>query len=148
MVIIVSLKTDNSGGGSAKLCCSGIEPDPLLASHVVLKGITGLSWPFSGAWVNVKQWSVPRDTILNWMVGPVQSQPSLTVEILEQRGQDIPHLPGTLPSEDMANNTADMQALVASGDEAEKQAALAAQAAEAIAKGKKGAGSKESTSPA
>jgi hypothetical protein len=141
-IILVSLKTDDPEKGSAKICCDSIKVDPLLPqTHLLLEGIKGLSWPFSGAWIDVQKWSVPRDTILNWMVGPLRDQPSLTVAKLKEEGQDVPHPPGTLPSQDLDNDKVEITQLLENEKIQEGRAEQARKAMQQKASSKKGSGS-------
>ena len=110
MIILVSLKSDNATG-SAVLACTGLKKDPILSDNVILEGVRGLSWPFSGAFVKTQQWSVKKKSINWWMVGPLTSSPEQTLELLKSQGKNVPHPIGTLPSEDLSNNTADLEAL-------------------------------------
>ena len=134
MVILVSLKTDDDGSGSALLACTGIAPDPLLPeTHLLCTGVTGLSWPFASAWVHTKQWSVPKTSLHWYMAGPLLSSPSLTLENLGQGSSaKIPHLVGTLPAQALDTNPAAIQKLVAKED---VQARRAAEAVKAMRKG-------------
>jgi len=141
-VILVVLKTDNPKNGSVTVCCGEIRQDPLLPTHLLMVGITGLSWPFGGAWVGVERWSVPKDLVMNWKLGPIRSQPTLTMDKLNNEGQDIPRLPGTVPSRDMDNDPAAIGELVQNSDE---QAERALQAQEAMARRAKVDESKKET---
>jgi len=109
MIILVSLKTDNAKG-SAILACNAIKKDPLLTGNLILEGVRGLSWPFSGAFIKTTQWSVSEKSIHWWMVGQLVEDVSLTLDMLKN-ADDIPHLVGTLPVGELNQNTADILAL-------------------------------------
>jgi hypothetical protein len=78
--------------------------------------------------VSVKQWSVPIDSIQNWMLGPVRSQPTLTFDNLDNAGQDIPWLPGSRPTQDLDNDKPAVDKFVAEADEQHERIAQAMEA--------------------
>jgi hypothetical protein len=110
-LILVSLKSADEEG-SAIVACHGIQPDPLLPDNVVLENVVGLSWPFQGKWVNVSMWSVRKDAINHWMVGPIQDVPSLTPDMLDGGEFPIPHPPDTTPAKELVNDASEIETLI------------------------------------
>lgn len=110
VVILVLLRVDGPSG-SATLVCTEIAQDPLFPDKVLLQGVQGLSWPIGQEWVNVRSWSVSKADVLNWMAGPLQAAPSLTLDSME--GKDTtPWPPGTLPNQALNNDPAEIKALL------------------------------------
>lgn len=111
MWIHVLMKVDN--GGSASVFCQEISPDPMFPGKVVLKNVQGLSWPVSGKWMKVTQWSIDRDAIINWMVGEVRDLFDITPELIEGAEETIPWPPGSQPHVDLSNHPEDIDKLAA-----------------------------------
>lgn len=110
MVIAVLVKVDN--GGTATILCSEMAPDPLFPEKVILKGIVGLTWPTAGKFMKVTQWSVMKDAVLNWMIGPLRDSFDMDMEMLTKGGKDIPLPPGHDPHQDLVNHPEEVAKLV------------------------------------
>jgi hypothetical protein len=106
-IFLVLLKTD--GNGSAIVACTELAQDPLFPNQVILGNTQGLSWPFQGRFLGVRQWSVNKDSVINWMVGPLQQAPELTQELLEGKGQQVPWPPGSLPTSELVTDPKALQ---------------------------------------
>lgn len=105
MVFLVLLRVDGDKG-SAVVACTGIQQDPLFPNKVVLTGVQALSWPFHGKFLGVEQWSVDKDVVINWMVGPLRSSHAITAEMLQGKGQDVPRPPKSNPMADLGDREA------------------------------------------
>jgi len=108
MVVLIEV----DGGGTAKVICEGQQQDPLYPDKVILQNIQALSWPVGRRFMKVTHWSVPKSLIKNWMAGPIRENFEITPEMLNGEKQQIPHLPGTLPSNPLANHPDEVEALV------------------------------------
>lgn len=111
MVILVLLRVEGPSG-SATLVCNEIAQDPLFSDKVLLRGVQGLSWPVGPQWVNVQDWSVKKEDVLNWMAGPLQEHASLTMEMMEGQNAPTPWPPGTLPNMPLNNDQPEIDALI------------------------------------
>ena len=98
MVIAVLLKVDN--GGTATVLCTELKPDPLFSDQVVLMGLIGLTWPVAGQYLKVVQWSVKKESVLNWMVGDLRKTFEIDTQMLEGP-KDIPWPEGSSPHQDL-----------------------------------------------
>jgi hypothetical protein len=101
-MFLVLVKMDN--GGSGIVACKELSQDPLFPNKVVLVGIQALSWPFQGQFLNVQQWSIDKDVVLNWMVGSLEQAPQLTEALLKGGVQEVPWPPGSKPSSDLVTD--------------------------------------------
>jgi len=111
MVIAVLLKVD--GGGSATIVCNEIVPDPVFPEKVILRGIQAFSFPIGTKWMHVKQWSIDRDVVINWMGGPLRELFELTPEVLQNGGKvEVPWPPGSLPHADLVSHPEELAELV------------------------------------
>jgi hypothetical protein len=99
--LLVLLKTDG-GKGSATIMCQGIEQDPLFEDKVMLQGILGFFWPMGQHHVQVQAWSIPKDLILNWMLGPLRSGTPITMGTLLGEHKPVPTVPGVVPNTNLA----------------------------------------------
>lgn len=99
-VIVVQVKTDN-GPGSARIFCTGMKNDPLFPDKVVLEGVQALTFPIQGYYLNTTHWSIPKDVVLNYMIGSLRTEFPVTPDMLEGKPMDVPVLPKTSPAEDM-----------------------------------------------
>jgi hypothetical protein len=110
MWIHVLMKVD--GGGTASLFCQELQPDPIFPEKIVLKNVQGLSWPVSGKWMKVHQWSVEKSAIVNWMVGEVRDLFDITPELIEGIEESIPWPEGSHPHVDLSNHPEELDSLV------------------------------------
>jgi len=99
--LLVLLKTDG-GKGSATVMCQGIEQDPLFEDKVMLQGILGFFWPMGQHHVQVQAWSIPKDLVLNWMLGPLRSGTPITMGTLLGEHKPVPTVPGVVPNTNLA----------------------------------------------
>ena len=97
MLFLVMLQVDN--GGSALIVCREIAQDPLLPNNAILLDVVALDWPVSGKFMDVKNWSVMKSSILNYMMGELKDVPTMTVDMLSGEEKKIPYPPGALPSQ-------------------------------------------------
>lgn len=110
MIIAVLLKVDN--GGTATVLCTEVLGDPIFPDKVVLKGVVGLSWPVAGKYMKVEQWSVLKETVLNWMVGPLRDTFDLDMGMLSGDEKELPLPPGFNPHQDLVNHPSEVAGLV------------------------------------
>jgi hypothetical protein len=108
--ILVLLKMD--GGGSGSMLCSGLKPDPIFPEKIVLENVQGFSMPFADGYMKVRQWSLDRDTVINWMVGPVRAEFDISLGMLGGKEKKVPWPPGSMPHTDLVNHPEEVTALV------------------------------------
>jgi hypothetical protein len=102
-VFLVTVKIEGEKG-SATIACRGLQQDPLFPGKLVLMDVQGLSWPFQGHFVKVHQWSIDKDGVLNWMLGPLRDTFDISTDMLQGKSQDVPWPPGTLPNGQIVNH--------------------------------------------
>lgn len=111
MVIAVLLRVD--GGGTTTVLCTELIPDPIITGNVVLKDVVGVSFPVAGKWLKVQQWSVSKEVVINWMVGPLRDSFEITTEMLEGKEQVVPWPPNSQPHQDLLNHPEEVGPFIA-----------------------------------
>ena len=109
-LILVLVKTEGAKG-SVTIACTGMQQDPLFPNKLVLTDIQGLSWPFQGKFIKVEQWSIDKDAVLNWMVGPLRDTFDITLGMTAGEGQEVPWPPGTTPNTELVNHSDEVRAM-------------------------------------
>jgi len=110
-VILVTLKTDG-GPGSVTLACTDMKPDPIFSEKVMLGGIQAFSFPFNGKYLGVEQWSVNKDAVLHWMIGPIRNTFDLKPEMLFGKAEDVPHISESTPNAPLVSHPEIIDGLV------------------------------------
>ena len=116
--ILVVMKVDN--GGTTSVLCTGLLQDPLFPEKVVLDDVQVFSWPFGEKWLKMKQWSVDKDAVVNWMCGEMRDTFEITPELLKGGSGEVPWPPNSSPHSDLVNHPDELEELTSSSEPPEK----------------------------